>query len=577
MTLIDSGAARQAIWAAIGDAAPKLLESGPNVEERLAAAGAAALLGPLPHVRVCDLGRTRGEVALLAPGPALCRPADALVARLLAVAALRFDRVIVLPSSVDPDDDLTRDTLARSARIDVFVSDAVSASSLGSSGGVQRQLLPDLALFFDYAPYLRRGRGTLNAFREDSGRCWTAPLPPDNEDISATARSLPEWLHCIGTHETVKTDRAYVMIAAAMLGKRVEFLPDAAGRLEAIAQAWLADLAVDALPCAISPVDVRRHPARRAGRRPRVTAVVVTRNRPRLAARAIESVLQSRIPTPIVVIDDNSTPAATAALAGSCAGNALVRFERSPVGLGAAGGRNFGVELSDTDYVLFLDDDAELFPEAVGHMLTDLDTHPEAGTSTATVVDERGTIQHAGGEMWKTPGLVRFTLRGTGRASQDPERPSTGPTGWAPTTALLVRRTLLEAEPYDSQMSAYFEDNEWSWRVAQSHCATRFRHCNEAMAIHRPSRKLVHEQGFKGASSAVDWLCSLARFWARSGRILWPWSFSVARDLTAPDGKPDLARARLVFALAAEKGPDWMFAAWTSGQLSGLLKADQHR
>lgn len=179
--------------------------------------------------------------------------------------------------------------------------------------------------------------------------------------------------------------------------------------------------------------------------------------------------------------------------------------------------------------------------------------------------------------MWKTPGLVRFTLRGTGRTSQDPERPSTGLTGWAPTTALLVRRTLLQAQPYDSDMSAYFEDNEWSWRVAQSHGAPRFRHCSEAMAIHRPRPKMVHEHGFRGASSAVDWLSSLARFWARSGRILWPWSFSVARDLTAPEGKPDLARARLVFALAAEKGPDWMFAAWTSGQLPGLLKADEHR
>jgi hypothetical protein len=125
-------------------------------------------------------------------------------------------------------------------------------------------------------------------------------------------------------------------------------------------------------------------------------------------------------------------------------------------------------------------------------------------------------------------------------------------------------------------MRSYFEDNEWSWRVARHHRVS-LRRCAEAVAVHRPSAKSVHEPGIRGASSAVDWLTSLACFHARTGRLLWPWTFLVARDLIAPKGEPDLARARTVLALAAQRGPDWMFAAWTSGQLAGLLEADQHR
>lgn len=254
MALIDADGARAAIWAAVGEATPVLVESGASPDAQLALAGATSLLGALARVPARDLGSTRGEVALFAPGTALTRPADPLLARLLAVAADRFDRVIVLPGSVALDEDLTRETLGRSPNVHVFASDGVSAAGMRSSGvRVHGEVLADLAFFLDYAPHRRLGLGTLDAFREDSERCWGVPLPPDNDDVSVTAGSLADWLRRIARHRTVRTDRAYVMIAAAMLGKRVEFRADGSGRLEAIARTWLADLAVQSLPPRLRP------------------------------------------------------------------------------------------------------------------------------------------------------------------------------------------------------------------------------------------------------------------------------------------------------------------------------------
>jgi hypothetical protein len=92
----------------------------------------------------------------------------------------------------------------------------------------------DCAFFFDFELYKRSdGDGVLNAFRTDPE---AAPglIPPNNNDISQTCESLDEWLWTIARHTTVRTDRAHVTIAAAMLGKRVEYRPSIYHKVPAI-------------------------------------------------------------------------------------------------------------------------------------------------------------------------------------------------------------------------------------------------------------------------------------------------------------------------------------------------------
>ncbi len=81
----------------------------------------------------------------------------------------------------------------------------------------------DCAFFFDFRPFKRAGKGVLTAFRTDKGSQGPSfhKTLDSNRDISKSCKNLKEWIKIIADHEKVRTDRAHVMIAAAMLGKRV--------------------------------------------------------------------------------------------------------------------------------------------------------------------------------------------------------------------------------------------------------------------------------------------------------------------------------------------------------------------
>ena len=60
-------------------------------------------------------------------------------------------------------------------------------------------------------------------------------VPESNLDISYACNSLDEWLWTIARHAAVKTDRAHVMIAAALLGKRVDYWTSSYHKVPSIA------------------------------------------------------------------------------------------------------------------------------------------------------------------------------------------------------------------------------------------------------------------------------------------------------------------------------------------------------
>src|SRR5581483_6737439 len=125
---------------------------------------------------------------------------------------------------------------------------------------------------------------------------------------------------------------------------------------------------------------------------PGVTAVVLTRNRPKVALRALESLDRSTVPLEILVIDNHSAAGSLETLAAACARSDRIRLRRSERNLGCAGGRRLASELVETELALFLDDDAELLPGALERLLIELDSDPQAGAVTATVVSPNGDI-----------------------------------------------------------------------------------------------------------------------------------------------------------------------------------------
>jgi glycosyltransferase involved in cell wall biosynthesis len=491
--------------------------------------------------------------------------------RALAIAELRFERVIVLPSSFDPSEDEVREALSRT-RATVFARERESYRRIESL--CDARIAHDCAFFFDFTPWLRDGQGTLNAFRSDPEARAGIPHPLRNDDISFTAPSLAHWLETIASHETVRTDRAHVMIAGALLGKQVEFAPTSYHKLDAIADYALSHYRVTRLaPARPPPQSSARSlpsaPTPRAG--VRVSAVVLSRNRPAQALRAIDSLRPNSVSFDTLVIDNNSTEAAGAGLAAGCATRESVVLRRLDRNLGCAGGRQFAVEAVEGEYVLFLDDDAELEPGALDLLVGELDAHRECSAVTATIFSPDGTVQHSGGSLRESGGVVSFSLIGVGESASD--LPPTGPAGWVPGTATLIRREVLEAFPIETRMSANYEDSEWCYRVDRARPGS-FRRSLEARGMHHFTHKQWPDVDLLRRAHDLELLHSQARFYERHGALL-DAVFDLVPELTDAAGVRDERAARLLMELLLAKGIDWTLMEWMNGGLDGLLGGER--
>jgi glycosyltransferase involved in cell wall biosynthesis len=303
---------------------------------------------------------------------------------------------------------------------------------------------------------------------------------------------------------------------------------------------------------------------------------VLTHNRPRLLHRALDSLQLRATPVHTIVIDNDSTNRAAARVAEACAKRPATQLHRLNRNLGCAGGRRLGADLAESELVLFLDDDAELLPGALDHLVAQLDAHPDAGAVSATVIMPDGIVQHSGGSFERRDGIAAFDLIGAGSPFEPDALPPSGRADWVPGTAVLVRRELLEEFPIDQRMAAYYEDNEWCYRIALARSGA-FRRCREALALHRLLPKQPRGSSVEARGFAVEHLDTCARFYERHDVLLAPAVFDLAPELRADDGTCDVAGARLLMELIAAMGPDWILQAWIAGDLDGILTIRQAR
>jgi GT2 family glycosyltransferase len=570
-----------------------------DLRDELSRAAARRLLSgqTFREVGINELASERGHTAVIAVGDGLSRPDHERTARVVNVAALRFDRLVILPQCIEPSEDDVRDALVRTDAT-VFCADAVSCREIASL--CDARLAAHILFYLDYGAYRAPGAGTLNAFRTDSEQLLDRELPPDNEDISLTHCDPESWLDAIAGSDLVRTDRVAVLIAAAMLGKRVEYAAEFDKRLPTLVEQWLSDLPVLMIRPASgaengpapeaarleaearatlvglqrADSNVRRSAPARRTTPPRITAVIVSRNRPRLTVRALDSLRRSECRAEIIVIDNNSSPPAARSLAAACRDCERLRLVRLERNIGAGMGRQLGAELASTELVAFLDDDAELMPGALGQLQAALDAHPEASAVTGTVVAPGGWVMHSGGELRLYAEMVYFGLVGKGLRFDSAELARSGAAGWIPTTAMLAHAELLREFPMDPGMKAYFEDNEWAYRVELARPGS-FLRCREALALHHSALKPIGRPTFLGRSLAVNWLAALARFYEVHGRLLGPWLFGVMPLLEQSESR-DYSAARLLMELVLEKGTDWLFAAWMNGSLAGLMQVNSY-
>jgi len=106
-----------------------------------------------------------------------------------------------------------------------------------------------------------------------------------------------------------------------------------------------------------------------------VSIIIPCRNGERFLAETIESALQQTLPAcEIIVVDDGSTDATQTVINRYPEVRGL---KQSPQGVSAA--RNAGIEVSRGDYIVFLDHDDRLLPQALEIGLETFAAYPDSG------------------------------------------------------------------------------------------------------------------------------------------------------------------------------------------------------
>ncbi len=523
-----------------------------NLGDQLILEGTRALLSDrlFREIALEELGRSEGDLALIMGGGAFSAAYHEWARWALQLAEARFDRVIVLPSTFDVSVREVREVLETTTAL-VFARERKSFAAIRDL--CDARLAFDAAFQYDFAPQRRDGSGVLNAFRTDREAPEIWPLPRDNADISLTAGGLEEWLEAIAAHAVVRTNRAHVMVAAAMLGKCVELGPCRSGKLEAIAEYSLEGFPVERIEW--EPPTLALPPRSRSAR-PRVTAVIVAGERLGQTLAAVESALADPHTTALV-LDGCSPPDVRAGLAAAAASEPCVELGH---------GREAELAGIDTDYTLLLDPEAELSAGAAAHLVAQLDGEPDALAATPAV---RGGVAHCGGELREWGEVVDFRLPAQARSCD-----------WAPFHALLVRRGTFAQFPLDALTPTAYRDREWAYRIQQRH-RDAFRACPDALAVLHspPPTDAVDTSTFHGRCLALPSLIALARFHARHGRVLRSDLVRVFPSLEGLDSSFDVPAARLLLVVLDELGPSRFLALWCEENLDSVIGAgrlEQH-
>ena len=192
-----------------------------NIGDDLIHAGIRCLLAHVQYQEVgtWDMKDARGHTALIAGSGGWCVPFHHQLPDALPLIEERFEQVIILPSTFDLAEPSVRVALQRTNAL-VFARERASYEQIREV--CRADIGHDCAFYFDFRPYRRRGDGRLTVYRTDT-ELARKDIPAENDDISVTCYGLDHWLWTIARYDTITTDRAHVMIAAAMLGKRVEY------------------------------------------------------------------------------------------------------------------------------------------------------------------------------------------------------------------------------------------------------------------------------------------------------------------------------------------------------------------
>jgi glycosyltransferase involved in cell wall biosynthesis len=215
--------------------------------------------------------------------------------------------------------------------------------------------------------------------------------------------------------------------------------------------------------------------------------VIATKGRAETLGRTLASLSRCEPPADEVIVVDGDESQSAAPVVQAMAGGEgkplSVRHVASEPGLTRQ--RNRGVDLASGEVVVFVDDDVEFDPQAIG-ALADAYDDPEVVGATGRVSEDEGR------RFGNSRSRVRRLLGGGGadgtmtrfgypRRLQDPSRPRD--VEFMPGCLMSARRSVADVVRFDERLPGYglAEDEDFSYRLSR---IGRVRHVPEVAVRH---------------------------------------------------------------------------------------------
>lgn len=231
---------------------------------------------------------------------------------------------------------------------------------------------------------------------------------------------------------------------------------------------------------------------------PRLSVILVNYNAGPLLTEAVASVLAGASPLEVLVSDNGSWDGSLRLLEATFGQRPELRILRQGRNLGFAAANNRAIEQARGDWLLFLNPDCVLHPQASERLLQALAANPAAGMAGARLRNPDGSEQRGcrrnlpslGRSLGKALGIRRWNRMDL----QDAPLPA-GPQAVEAISGacMLVRRAALEAVgPWDEGFFLHCEDLDWcarfqakGWRILFVPAA-EVTHRQGACSRHRP-------------------------------------------------------------------------------------------
>lgn len=226
-----------------------------------------------------------------------------------------------------------------------------------------------------------------------------------------------------------------------------------------------------------------------------VDVVIVAHNAGDLLGDAVRSAAEQAGASHVWVMDAESTDGSVGRLA---AGYPDVHVAAVP-NAGFAASNNRGIECGTSEWVLLLNPDAGLMPDALTMMLAAGLSDPRVGVVGPLVINADGTAQ--ANSYGRFPTLARMLALRVWRTAQrargnrvlSPRVPARAVSvDWVTGAAMLVRRAAIEdVGPMDEKFFLYYEDIDWCHRMWD----------HSWKVVLEPEARVVHHLGKSGAPS----------------------------------------------------------------------------